>query len=258
MKPWYVELFENYALRYDRETFAQGAAGECDFIERELNFDKSLKILDVGCGTGRHSIELAKRGYLPTGIDLSEAQLKRAREKASDAGVKIDFLRHDAGKLPFRACFDAAVMLCEGGFPLMETDEMNYGILKSVTGSLRSGAKFIFTTLNALFPLFHSLNSFYDAGKGGEGAAYRSEGFDVMTLRDRNVTAFTDDDGREHSVLSNERYYMPSEVSWLLRTLGFGEIGIFGAKLGAFSREDILTRDDFEMLVVAVKGADAR
>ena len=54
--------------------------------------------------------------------------------------------------------FDAAIMLCEGGFPLMETDEMNFEILKNVTKSLNDKGKFIFTTLNGLFPLYHSEN----------------------------------------------------------------------------------------------------
>jgi len=46
--------------------------GRSDFVEQEINRDKSLKIIDIGCGTGRHSIEMAKKGYSITGIDLSE------------------------------------------------------------------------------------------------------------------------------------------------------------------------------------------
>jgi ubiquinone/menaquinone biosynthesis C-methylase UbiE len=81
-KQWYESLFENYGQKYDSENFTQGTIGECDFIEKELGFNKSLKILDVGCGTGRHTIELTKRGYSGTGIDLSQSQLQRASDKA--------------------------------------------------------------------------------------------------------------------------------------------------------------------------------
>ena len=63
MKQWYESLFENYAQKYDKECFVQGTLRECDFIEQELNYDKNRRIIDVGCGTGRHSIELSKRGY---------------------------------------------------------------------------------------------------------------------------------------------------------------------------------------------------
>ncbi|HNS14356.1 MAG TPA: class I SAM-dependent methyltransferase, partial [Syntrophorhabdaceae bacterium] len=83
MKQWYEELFENYGMKYDNECFTQGTIGECDFIEKEIKYDKSLRILDIGCGTGRHAIELTKRGYTVVGIDLSDSQLERAREKAS-------------------------------------------------------------------------------------------------------------------------------------------------------------------------------
>src|SRR4030042_5649237 len=96
MKKWYELLFENYGKTYDKECVVQGTLGECDFIEQELAYDKSLKIIDVGCGTGRHSIELTKRGYNVTGIDLSDSQLARAREKAGKQGLRIDFLKYDA------------------------------------------------------------------------------------------------------------------------------------------------------------------
>ncbi len=253
-KPWYVQLFENYGKRYDQEVFTQGTLGECDFIEAELNRNKDLKILDVGCGTGRHAIELTRRGYQVTGIDLSEAQLRRAREKADQENLTVRFLRHDARNLPFEEEFDAAIMLCEGGFPLMETDEMNYQILENVAGSLKKEAVFILTTLNALYPLSRPLNEFYDGVKAEGVASYESQSFDVMTLRDFNLTSYTDDDGVSHQIHSNERYYMPSEMTWLLGRLGFDRVEIFGARIGAYSREDRLSREDFEMLVVARRG----
>lgn len=250
-KQWYETLFENYGHSYDKECFAQGTMGECNFIEHEIGFDKNLKIIDIGCGTGRHSIELTRRGYSVTGIDLSESLLRKAREKAQQAGLNIEFIQCDARDLPFEHQFDVAVMLCEGGFPLMETDEMNFEILRNVTKSLRSNAKVIFTTLNGLFPLFHSINDFHADGKAEGNATYDSRNFDLMTFRDSNLTRFIDDDGIERELECNERYYVPSEITWLLKTLGYKSVEIFGARLGAFSRNDKLTTGDYEMLVIA-------
>ena len=252
-KQWYESLFENYGQKYDNETFTQGTIGECNFIEKELGFDKTLKLLDVGCGTGRHSIELSKRGYSVTGVDLSASQLSRAKEKSEKAGLKIDFFRCDARKLPFEREFDVAVMLCEGGFPLMETDEMNYEILSSVTRALKGSGKLIFTTLNGLFPLYHSVEEFCDSNTGKGNTTYRSNTFDLMTFRDHNITEVEDDSGKKLSLECNERYYIPSEITWLLKSLGYGKTEIFGAKLGAFSRKDRLSTEDFEMLVIAEK-----
>jgi len=251
MKQWYEELYENYAHKYDNECFVQGTVGECDFIEQEIKQDKSLKIIDIGCGTGRHTIELTKRGYNVTGVDLSENQIKRAREKAQEAGVTIDFQIQDARNLPYDGEYDLAIMLCEGGFSLMETDEMNFEILKNATKALKNKGKLIFTTLNGLFPLFHSVNEFYESMQKEGQSQCKECSFDLMTFRDYNTAVVEDDSDNKRELQCNQRYYVPSEITWLLKTLGFKKIDIFGAKLGEFSRNDKLTIDDFEMLVVA-------
>ncbi len=253
MKQWYEKLFENYSEKYEKENFAQGTLGECDFIEKEINHDKSLHILDVGCGTGRHSIELSKRGYAVTGIDLSKNMLSKAQKKAQTLGLNIDFQQHDARKLPFSQEFDLAIMLCEGGFPLMETDEMNFEILLGVTRALKANGKLIFTTLNGLFPLYHSVEAFCASESEPGNATYHSNTFDLMTFRDHNIHRMEDDDGNPVELECNERYYVPSEITWLLKTLGYEKIDIYGAKLGAFSRHDALTTEDYEMLVIAEK-----
>jgi len=253
MKQWYEELFENYGRKYDNENFAQGTIKECDFIEQEIGFNKSLNILDLGCGTGRHSIELAKRGYSLTGIDLSKSLLDRAKEKAAEQNIPIHFIQADARKLNFSNEFDLVLMLCEAAFPLMETDEMNYQILKNASNALKSKGKIIFTTLNGLFPLYHSIEEFCASTTHDGNATYHNNTFDLMTFRDYNTTIVEDDSGNKKELKCNERYYVPSEISWLLKSLNFCTIEIFGAKLGAYSRLDKLTTDDFEMLVIAQK-----
>ncbi len=253
MKQWYELLFENYSQKYDNESFVKGTEGECDFIEEELNYDRNKKILDIGCGTGRHSIELTRRGYKVTGVDLSDAQLKRAREKAAELNLQIDFRKHDARNLPFNNEFDLGIMICEGAFPLMETDEMNFEILQNAAKALNENGKIIFTTLNGLFPLFHSVKDFLASESNEGNAVYNNNSFDLMTFRDFNVTAIIDDDENKIELNCNERYYVPSEITWMLKSLGFKTIEIFGAKLGAFSRNDVLSTEDFEMLVVAEK-----
>ena len=74
-----------------------------------------------------------------------------------------------------------------------------------------------------------------------------------MTFRDHNISVFEDDSGNKKELTCNERYYVPVEITWLLKTLGYKKINIFGAKLGAYSRKDKLCPEDFEMLVVAEK-----
>ena len=113
--------------------------------------------------------------------------------------------------------------------------------------------KLIFTTLNGLFPLFHSVKDFLAAAVAEGNATYEGGTFDLMTFREHSTTVFEDDDGNKKELSCNERYYVPPEITWLLKQLGFKSVDIFGAKLGAFSRTDRLTPDDFEMLVIAEK-----
>jgi hypothetical protein len=74
-----------------------------------------------------------------------------------------------------------------------------------------------------------------------------------MTFREYSTIHAEDDLGNKKELHCNERYYTPPEITWLLKTLNFKTIDIFGAKLGAFSRNDELTTEDFEMLVIAEK-----
>jgi hypothetical protein len=141
------------------------------------------------------------------------------------------------------------IMICEGAFPLMETDEMNFQILQNAANALKRNGKFIFTTLNLLFRLFQNDNQSEEQNQTPPDGT----GFDLMTFRDSSVFKFKDDSGEEKQLTSNERYYAPSEISWYLKSLGFSDIGIYGCKLGAFSRNEKLSKDDFEMLVVTGK-----
>jgi len=251
MKQWYEELFVNYANTYETEVFTKGTLQEVGFIESEINYDKSKKILDIGCGTGRHSIELLKRGYSVKGFDLSEDQLSKAREKAKACNVNFECERKDARNFDYNFEYDLGIMICEGAFPLMETDEMNFAILQNAYKSIKPGGKLIFTTLNGLFPLFHSVKDFINQTDRDNRSQENT--FDLMTFRDHSLYEAVDDSGVKKILSCNERYYVPSEITWLLKSIGFANVEIFGAKLGAFSRKDELTTEDYEMLVIAVK-----
>lgn len=251
MPQWYEMLFDNYAETYDNEPFTKGTRGEVDFIDKELNCDKTRRILDIGCGTGRHAIELARRGYAITGVDLSESQIRRAKKKAEAADVPVHFHQADARSLSFQAEFDAVLILCEGGFSLMETDAMNFQILQNAANALKPGGKLILTTLSALYPLYHSVKDLVNSEDGN--ARYDAFSFDLLTFRERTTMTVTDDSGAKKTLETNERFYAPSEIRWMLEQAGFCNVAIHGCKLGAFSRKDPLTPDDFEMLVIAEK-----
>jgi hypothetical protein len=175
--------------------------------------------------------------------------LDRAKQKATEAGVSVAFVQQDARELHYTEEFDVALLICEGAFPLMETDEMNFRILQRVRRALRSPGKLILTTLNALSPLCHATEALLNAN--APEVRISDSTFNLLTFRMTSVFAVTDDSGMKKSLTCNERYYAPSEISWLLASLGFHQIAIYGCMPGQFNKDKLLTPDDFEMLVIA-------
>jgi len=86
---------------------------------------------------------------------------------------------------------------CEDGFPLMENEEMNFAIIKNITRALKEKGEFIFTTLNGLFPLYHSVEKFCTSQAGEDKVTYNSKTFDLMTYRDISFVEFKDDSGNK-------------------------------------------------------------
>src|SRR5262249_39805665 len=80
--------------------------------------------------------------------------------------------------------------------------------------------------------------------------------FDLLTFRMTSILEVTDDSGVKKSLTCNERYYAPSEISWLLASLGFQKIEICGCAPGQFNKNKMLTPNDYEMLVLPTFSSD--
>jgi 2-polyprenyl-3-methyl-5-hydroxy-6-metoxy-1,4-benzoquinol methylase len=236
-KPWYEALYEHFP-DYDQEPYTQNTQGEVDFIAREIRHDRSLRILDVGCGTGRHALELARRGYTVVGIDLSESLLAQARRTAEDEGLAVTFLARDARALAFDAEFDVVILMCEGAFSLMETDEMDRQILEQVARALKPGGRFLMTTPNAAHMIAH------DPGEVQ---------FDLVTLRETFTLETTGADGAHKVLDCTQRYYTCPELRWLLKGEGFEPVEFFAVTGEGFQRAARPSREEFELGVIAVK-----
>jgi SAM-dependent methyltransferase len=146
---WFEEWFDSplyeklYANRNEKE-----AAQLAGLIEEAIPKENYPKILDLGCGRGRHSITLAERGYRVTGVDLSEEAIRKAKKRASDKNLKnVEFLTGDMRE-PLDGTFDAILNLFTTFGYFLDDDE-NMSVLKSARQMLRPKGVFVIDFLNA-------------------------------------------------------------------------------------------------------------
>ncbi len=130
--------------------------GQTSFMERELSLHKGDTVLDAGCGQGRNSIELAKRGYNVTGFDYSKILLIYAKKKAREQNIKVSFMEGDLRMLPFENEFNAAILVFAFGF--LDSDEDNLLVMKNISQTLKSHGK-IFIAVSNPFSMINKMMS---------------------------------------------------------------------------------------------------
>jgi 2-polyprenyl-3-methyl-5-hydroxy-6-metoxy-1,4-benzoquinol methylase len=224
---WYKEFFEEMGIEYEDYPFTKNTEYEVGWMVKEYLTDPEMKILDVGCGTGRHAINLATRDYKHiTAIDLSPSMIGAANKAARENDVQIDFRICDARDLPFANEFDAAICLCEGAFSLLENDNENYKVLSAIHKSLKKHGIFILTTLNL----------------------FREGEFDPMTCRMETEMEIITKDGQKKLLKCSDRSYTFPELKWILEQLGFEVL------LGAYPfSKDPIKYGPYEFMVVSKK-----
>ena len=232
---WYRALYDHFP-DYDEEPYVQNTEAEVDFIEEQLEGDLSRRILDVGCGTGRHVLGLGRGGYRVVGLDLSASFVRRGRSGARREGLPVSFLVGDARSIPFGAAFDGVLILCEGGFSLMEEDAMDWAILQGARRALRPRGLLIMTAPHAPFLLAQEPEAL---------------SFDVVTLRERFRIEATDREGRTRDLEATQRYYTCPELRCLLRAVGFDVVRFFAVTEAGYTFDTPPARDHFEVGAVA-------
>ncbi len=112
---WFEPLADHLGDAYLRYSFTKGTRQEVGFLVDALALGPGMRVLDVGCGPGRHAHALAEQGIEVVGVDISQRFVDLA---ARDSPPGASFVRADARALAFDAEFDAAISLCQGAFGL--------------------------------------------------------------------------------------------------------------------------------------------
>jgi SAM-dependent methyltransferase len=173
---------------YLRYSFTKGTAQEVAYLVDVLGLQPGMRVLDLGCGPGRHALALAERGIDVVGLDISERFIDLARQSAP---INATFVLGDAREMDFDAEFDAAICLCQGAFGLVagEDDE----VLRRFVRALKPGAPAALTAFSAYFQVrfLGDQDTFdADAGVNCERAIVRDESGTEATF-DMWTTVFT-------------------------------------------------------------------
>jgi SAM-dependent methyltransferase len=238
------EFFRHEADQYDDEPFTKATEAEVAFLVEEFALPKGASILDVGCGTGRHSVALAQRGFAVTGIDLSEPMLEKARNRAVAAGVDVTFAKQDAAAFTFEPVFDAAIGLCEGAMGLLgqgdDPIDRDLAVLRNIHAALKPGGRLVINALN-VFRVARMV-----------GQEPEADSFDVMSQTTLNTMTFDTPEGSVE-VPCRERMYTPTEFTLMLRSAEFVVEHIWGGTAGNWRRGP-MELDEYELMAVARKG----
>ena len=158
--PWFNDLAAFVGTAYWAphtsrvQAFAAGTEQEVDFLVQAFGLEPGQRVLDVGCGPGRHALALARRGIEVLGVDLSPEFIDLASGWAAAESLPATFQVADVRSLAFDGEFDAVVCLCQGGFGLLGGDD-DGAIVDRLARALRPGGRLALTAFSSYFALAH-------------------------------------------------------------------------------------------------------
>jgi SAM-dependent methyltransferase len=196
------------------------ATAEVDEIEKRLGLSEPADVLDAPCGTGRHSLELARRGHRVTGVDFNPKVIAHAREAAIKEKLAAEFRVQDLRHVDDEAKFDAA--LCAWGSFGYFDDAENADHVRRISRALRPGGRF-FIDLHVAETLFHKYRTqdWFWWGEGEKRVRVLEERcFDCDSGRMSSVWTFQKS-GAETSHPISIRLYTYRELRMLLEKAGF-------------------------------------
>jgi len=244
-RPWYETYFNTDYLRIHRRLLEASVVQEVDFIVTALGLKPGAAVLDVPCGHGRHSLELARRGFRVTGVDLSAEFLDLGRRQAEREGLAIRFLRGDMRRLNFTAEFEAAVNLFNSFGYFGSAGDLQ--VLRGISRALKPEGRLLLEVGNRDYYLLHAHPTSWE------------ELPDCYVLYRFAFCARTGTAHSEHIIIDKEtrdvrsyemevRMYTFPELSEMLTAVGLKPYGVYGDWDGS-----AFTTEARRMLVLAVK-----
>jgi len=244
---WYIKFFNDYYLRYfaDRKT-SSDTKKEVAFIFKVLKLPRKARILDLACGTGRHSIELAKRGYEVFGIDFHEESVKIARASIKSLDKRIKFIKGDMRRLPFNNEFDAVINMFTS-FGYFSKDKENDLTLREISKSLKKRGLLLLDLQNKYWQLNNISKKSWEREK--EIFIFEKRQYDRKRKLFVNDINFIFPSGKSNNIKTMVRLFDLKEIKNKLLSAGMKITKVFGD----YDASNYNTKRSPRMIVLARK-----
>lgn len=225
---WWRDVFNRstFLQLYERADLER-ARSQVDQILALLDLRPPAHVLDVCSGYGRHSLELARRGFAVTGVDISEMQVRQARQHAAATGTPCHFVVGDARALPVHGPFDAAINMFLS-FGYFATDAESQAMLDEVGRVLRRGGRLLIDFWNRE----HEIRAFQPTvldRRDDDILEIEDWTFDPLAGRLSWVNTVIFPDGRREAWTQSIRAFTAAEIKTMLSAAGFTLIGLYGS-----------------------------
>lgn len=229
-KPWYEDdhwWASTEEILFDSDRVA-ASSDQVDLLLELTPLQPRARVLDLCCGIGRHSIELARRGFTVTGVDRTERYLERARNAAADAKVQVEWVLEDMRRYRRAGEFDLIINMFTS-FGYFDDPEEDILVAQNMLASLKPGGRLVMETMGkeVLARIFLSRNW-----------EYPDNNRDTIVLQEREVVGAWErmsnhwiilKDGRIEELTFDHRLFSAVELINLLKSAGFSDAAGYGS-----------------------------
>lgn len=159
---WYKTI---WSLKIKDMSWVEDTSSQVDFIEEALELKGSERILDLACGYGRHSLELARRGYEVVGVDITPDFIEDAKKSAAKENLNAAFVCSDIRDIEFENCFDVVLNMADSAIGYLESDEENHKVFKVNAKALKPKGKLLISICSREHALMHLPKKTWEIGE---------------------------------------------------------------------------------------------
>jgi len=244
---WFEPIAAHLQEAYLRYSFTRNTKQEVDHIISQLLLKPGDRVLDVGCGPGRHSLELGRRGINCVGVDISQRFVEIGNRSAADERLEalVAFERLDARKLDFEAEFDGVISLCEGAFGLQggpaALDQVNLigdqSVISGMAQALKPGRRMLLAAFSAYFQVAHAESDLSE--------------FDLKTGTRHEITEIKDPQGHTTTADLWTTCFTPRELWLMAQAVGLEPLTVRSVHSGEDWAANALDLEHAELLLLA-------